>query len=283
MDILDSIKESIDNNPNLDKSIKTKLFELIIIFHNKFPDIQLDRFNELVKTVKIGRIGKYESLGTSFYNLRENEMLFSDSRIKSLDYDLDNLFMRIVLTMITSNGNFTGFGENEDLKAINSSYEEILANYLVGSSEISDQEEEMIITNTLGNIIGNDKLFDAYFSNNGKMITDSLDQIMSDNKLISKIQHFSSAKKEGSITPSEYANILIDIAKMIDSAILKGFIKDANVLENIDALYPNSSNGYNSINHQGLEVPKEMIRELMTKYGLVKDAKDSSKSRIIRQ
>ena len=92
MDILDSIKESINSNPNLDNTIKTKLFELIIIFNNKFPNIKLNKFNELVKTVKIGRIGKYETLGTSFYNVQENEMLFSPNRLEKIDYNLDNLF-----------------------------------------------------------------------------------------------------------------------------------------------------------------------------------------------
>lgn len=180
MDILDSIKESIESNNNIDKTIKMKLFELIIIFHNKFPDIKLDRFNNLVKTVKIGRIGKYETLGTSFYDVRENEILFSPNRIKNIDYDLDNLFMRIVLSMITSTGTYSGFNSDPDLRALNSAYEEILANYLVGSSEVSDQDEEMVITNIIGNIIGTDKLFDAYFSNNGKMITDILETIEKD-------------------------------------------------------------------------------------------------------
>ena len=177
MDILDSIKESINSNPNLDNTIKTKLFELIIIFNNKFPNIKLNKFNELVKTVKIGRIGKYETLGTSFYNVQENEMLFSPNRLEKIDYNLDNLFMKIILSMITSNGTYSGFNSDPSLNALNSAYEEILANYLVGSSEVSDQEEEMIITNIVGHIIGVDKLFDAYFSNNGKMILDILEEI----------------------------------------------------------------------------------------------------------
>ena len=177
MDILDSIKDSINSNPNLDNTLKTKLFELIIIFHNKFPNIKLDRFNNLVKTVKIGRISKYETLGTSFYNVRDNEMLFSPSRLEKIDYDLDNLFMRNILSMITSTGIYSGFNSEPSLNALNSAYEEILANYLVGSSEVSDQEEEMVITNIVGHIIGVDKLFDAYFSNNGKMILDILNNI----------------------------------------------------------------------------------------------------------
>ena len=107
-------------------------------------------------------------------------MLFSPNRIKNIDYDLDNLFMRIVLSMITSTGTYSGFNSDPDLRALNSAYEEILANYLVGSSEVSDQDEEMVITNIIGNIIGTDKLFDAYFSNNGKMITDILETIEKD-------------------------------------------------------------------------------------------------------
>ena len=129
MDILDSIKESIESNKNIEKDIKTKLFELIIIFHNRFPDIKLDRFNELVKTVKLGRIGKYESLGTSFYNVRDNEILFSPNRLNNIDYDLDNLFMRIVLSMITSTGTYSGFNSDPDLHALNSAY--VLINYLM--------------------------------------------------------------------------------------------------------------------------------------------------------
>lgn len=180
MDILDSIKESIENNQNIDKSIKMKLFELIIIFHNKFPNIKLDKFNELVKTVKIGKIGKYESIGVCFYNVRTNEMLFSPNKIDNIDYNLDNLFMRIILSMITSNGTYSGFNSDPDLNALNSAYEEILANYLVGSSEVSDQEEEMTITNMIGEVIGTEKLFDAYFTNNGKMIKDIIEQIEND-------------------------------------------------------------------------------------------------------
>ena len=181
MDILDSIKNSIESNPSLDSSIKTKLFELIIIFHNKFPEIKLDIFNNLVKNVKLGRIGKYESLGTSFYNVRDNEILFSPDRLKNLDYNLDNIFMRIVLSMITSTGTYSGFNSDHDLNALNSAYEEILANYLVGSSEVSDQEEEMVITNLIGITIGEDKLFNAYFSNNGELIKKEI-EILENNK-----------------------------------------------------------------------------------------------------
>lgn len=173
MDIIDTIKESIDSNSNLDNSIKLKLFELIIIFHKKLPNINLDRFNQLVKTVKIGRIGKFESRGTSIYDVRENQILFSPDRLK-IDYDLDNLFMRAILGMITSTGQYTGFNSDYELTSLNKAYEEILATYLVGNEEISDQEEEMVVTNLIGNIIGTDTLFNAYFKNDGNSVKSAL-------------------------------------------------------------------------------------------------------------
>ncbi len=265
MDILDSIKESIDSNQDIDESIKEKLFDLIIIFHNKFSDIKLDRFSELVKTVKLGRIGKYESLGTSFYNVKDNEILLSPNRIKNIDYDLDNLFMRIVLSMITSNGAYSGFNSDKDLRALNSAYEEILANYLIGSSEVSDQEEEMVITNIIGNIIGVDKLFEAYFSNNGKMISDALEQIENDCKLLKIFEHFASAKLHGFIIPNEYADNIKYTVDLTSKALNKGLINLDN-LEMIYELCPDSGLGYNNMNHHGLDVPKDMCKSLLNQY-----------------
>lgn len=176
MDIMDEIKNSINSNMNLDQLIKEKLFEMIIIFHNKFPNINLNQYNALSKTVKIGRIGKYETRGVSVYDAKDNAILFSPNRLK-LDYNLDNLFMRATLGMITSTGKYSGFNSEPDLLALNSAYEEILANYLVGTSEISDQEEEMVITNLVGIVIGEDILFNAYFANDGELIKNEIKTI----------------------------------------------------------------------------------------------------------
>ncbi len=274
MDILDSIKSSIESNTNLDNMTKSKIFELIIIFNNKFSDIKLDKFNELVKTVKLGRISKYESLGTSFYDVTNNEILFSPNRIENIDYDLDNLFMRIILSMITSNGKYSGFNSTPDLRVLNSAYEEILANYIVGCSEVSDQEEEMVITNILANITGKNKLFDAYFTNNGQIITDSVNQLGPNymNIFTNKLNHFSEAKQNGAIHEDEYANILMTLLEFLTKGIEKGIIKDENVLTDIYALVPDSSMGYNdSINHGKLKEVKQKIKEILTRCNIVVD------------
>ena len=100
--MLEEIRNSINNNPYLEKNIKVELFRLIVIFNDKFPDINLNTFNKLVKDVKIGRISKYESRGTVVYDVNTNEILFSPQNLEQ-DYDVDNLFMQAVLGMITTN------------------------------------------------------------------------------------------------------------------------------------------------------------------------------------
>ena len=271
MDILDSIKSSIESNTNLDNMTKSKIFELIIIFNNKFPDIKLDKFNELVKTVKLGRISKYESLGTSFYDVTNNEILFSPNRIENIDYDLDNLFMRIILSMITSNGKYSGFNSTPDLRVLNSAYEEILANYIVGCSEVSDQEEEMVITNILANIIGKDKLFEVYFTNNGQQITDILNKLENENmsKFLDEYNRFSEAKLNGTSYKEEYSNIISHELFIADKAIQLKYITNLEILDDIDALVPNSSDGYNSGINFNTNIARENMNILIQKYSNV--------------
>lgn len=171
--MLEQIQDSINKNPYLEKDIKVELFKLIVIFNNKFPNIKLDTFNKLVSTVKVGRISKYESRGTSIYDVNTNEILFSPNRLQQ-NYDVDNLFMQAVLGMITASEyndrKFTGFDTDESLTHLNRAYTEIVADYLIGSGEVSDLEEEKIFTNQIGILIDEDTLFDAYFNNDGNKI-----------------------------------------------------------------------------------------------------------------
>ena len=166
--VLDDIKESLQRNPNLTPDVKMKIFELVMIFHKKLPAINLNRLSEKLKTVKIGRLSKYERKGTYYYDLFRNEILFS--RDLENDYDIDHLFMKAILQMSTCTNTFTGFSSDDRLRALNLAYTEILANYLVGNEGISDLEEEMLVTNLLSHIVGKDTMFNSYFTNNGEPI-----------------------------------------------------------------------------------------------------------------
>lgn len=169
MESLDIIKSSLDSNPHLDDEIKNKLFELSIILNKKMPNVDLSKLNEKLKTVKIGRISRFEKKGVYFYDVYNNEIQFSSDKLKK-DYDLNNIFMKAVLSMATSANGYTGFNSDERLKTLNMAYTEILANFLVGNEEESDLEEEMLVTNLLSHIVGKDTMFNAYFTNDGDPI-----------------------------------------------------------------------------------------------------------------
>lgn len=165
MDSLEQIKVSLENNPNLNNEIKNKLFELVLVYHKKLPEINLSRLNERLKTVSFGKISKFERKGTYFYDVFKNKILFSGN-IEG-PYDIDHLLMKAILQMSTSTNTFTGFHSDERLRALNLAYTEILANYIIGNEGESDLEEEVLIANLISHIVGKDTLYNSYFTNNG--------------------------------------------------------------------------------------------------------------------
>lgn len=168
MSFLEEIRVSLKSNPNLTDEIRNKLFELVIVFNKKMPDINLSRLNEKLKTVKLGKLSKFERKGTYYYDVFKNEILFS-KELES-NYDIDHLLTKAILQMSTSTETFTGFNSDDRLRALNLAYTEILANYIVGNEGDSDLEEEMLVTNLLSHIVGKDTMFNSYFTNNGEPI-----------------------------------------------------------------------------------------------------------------
>lgn len=168
MSFLEEIRISLKSNPNLTDEIRNKLFELVVVFNKKMPDINLSRLNEKLKTVKLGKLSKFERKGTYYYDVFKNEILFS----KDLEgnYDINHLLTKAILQMSTSTETFTGFNSDDRLRALNLAYTEILANYIVGNEGDSDLEEEMLVTNLLSHIVGKDTMFNSYFTNNGEPI-----------------------------------------------------------------------------------------------------------------
>lgn len=174
MSFLEEIRISLKSNPNLTDDLREKLFGLIVIFNKKIPNINLSKLNEKLKTVKLGKLSKFERKGTYYYDVFKNEILFS----KDLEgnYDIDHLLMKAILEMSTSAGTFTGFHSDDRLRALNLAYTEILANYIIGNEGDSDLEEEMLVTNLLSHIVGKDTMFNSYFTNNGEPIIKAMQE-----------------------------------------------------------------------------------------------------------
>ena len=161
---LNEIKNSLNSNPNLTDDIKDCLMELISLFNSKFPDVKLTNLNERLKTLKIIRGSRFLIKNSSYYDPIDNEILINLVKIDD-SIDCKHVFMRELLNMITAKDNFTGFNKDNAYEALNIGYTEILANYLVGNENESEYEDEIVATNMIAEVIGNDTLFNAYFNN----------------------------------------------------------------------------------------------------------------------
>ena len=52
MDIMDIIQETLQNNKHINKEVSDGIFELVVIFHNYFPKVNLENLNKRLKTLK---------------------------------------------------------------------------------------------------------------------------------------------------------------------------------------------------------------------------------------
>ena len=164
---LNEIKNSLNSNPNL-TDIRDCLMELIYLFNSKFPTINLSNLNERLKTLKIIKGSKYLVKNSSHYNPLNNELLINLSKIN--DNDCKHILMRELLNIITAKDNFSGFNVDNDYEALNIGYTERLTNFLVGNESKSEYEDEIVASNLLERIIGEDKMFNAYFNNDASLI-----------------------------------------------------------------------------------------------------------------
>ncbi len=169
MDVLDEIKANLESNTNLTDEVKARMFDLVVLFHQKLPDVDLGRLKEKIKDVKLGKIGVYEGKGPVIYDALKNEISFCRKKLEG-DYDPDHMMMKGLLGMISSRENYYGFDKDGKLRSLNIGYTEMLANFIVGNEGVCDYEEELLATDLISQIIGQETLFVAYFSNDTEIV-----------------------------------------------------------------------------------------------------------------
>ncbi len=175
MDIMNQIRESLNKNNMISDSVKDNLFELINIFHEKFPNISLENLNNRLINLKIETGSKYVYKEVSNYNPSENVLILNMEELNK-DYDIKHVLMYELLHIITAKDNYVGFDYDHKLIALNTGYTEILTNNLVGNESDSDYHiDEVIATNLIANMIGNDIMLKAYFTNDFNLINNVLE------------------------------------------------------------------------------------------------------------
>ena len=171
--MMEQIKFILDGNENLTLEVKDNLLELITIFHEIFKDIDLTTLKERLKDLKIKRESMYLVKMPCKYIPHNNEIAINYGLIT--EADARHWLMHCLLGVITANGNHYGFNdENDSLLALNEGYTEILTNNLVGDVDNNFFTDEIIMTNLISKVIGNDVLFDAYFKNDSHKVVSAM-------------------------------------------------------------------------------------------------------------
>lgn len=171
---LENIKGSLDGNNNFTDEVRDNIYGLTNVFQERYPEISLENLDRCLKTLKITKSNKFVNKRISKYNPLTNVLEFNKSEMEK-DYDMRHVMMYHLLEMITNNGEQVGFNKNDMFKALHAGYTEILTNYLIGNEGDNDYlHNEIITTNMIALLVGNDVLFDSYFHNDTEALIKSL-------------------------------------------------------------------------------------------------------------
>lgn len=174
---VEELRGILNKNVNLTDDIKDNILSLCDIFIEQFPNVSLNNLRRILLNLKIKKVSKYVTNEYAYYNGSDNILYVNYHKITD-ENDVKHIMMHQLLNIITYNGHFSGFNENNFLKALNIGFTEILTNNLVGNNgEISYYDDEVIATNLLSTIVGFDILVKAYFENDAKLVLNSLVEV----------------------------------------------------------------------------------------------------------
>lgn len=174
MDIMDMIRESLRNNKYINPEVGDGIFELVVIFHNNFPNVSLENLNKRLKTLKIEKTSKFEKSHISSYSFAKNILYFNSDEINK-GYDARHVMMFELLNIITATDYQVGFNTDNRFLALNIGFTEIIANYLVGNNkEMLLYPDEASMTNLITTVVGFENMLCAYFNNDSKFLLNKL-------------------------------------------------------------------------------------------------------------
>lgn len=177
MNMVDDIRTVLDNNANLSPELKDNIFELVVLFNQKFPNVSLEDLKKHLSTLKIEKLNKFLNNDISMYDNRLNILYLNASKLER-GYDGKHVLMYELLNMISSNEHQMGFDRDGKFEALNVGYTEILANYLVGNDgDYMFYPDEAISTNLISVMIGADVLARAYFTHDTDLLIESLNKV----------------------------------------------------------------------------------------------------------
>ena len=170
MDIMDMVKQSLNANNSISDGLRQNIYELVLILHTKFPDVDLTNLCNRLKTLQVKKLNKFINNNVSMYSNVENILYLNNEKLSG-DYDAKHVLMYEILNIASSTETTRGFVQDGRFEALNVGYTEIMANFLVGNeSDKAMYPNQAAETNLISIIIGNDILKKAYFTNDTELL-----------------------------------------------------------------------------------------------------------------
>ena len=153
MNMVDDIRTVLDNNANLSQEFKDNIFELVVLFNQRFPGVPLDDLKAHLATLQVQKLNKFLNCNVSLFDNKQNILFLNASKLDN-GYDAKHILMYEILNMISSNDHQMGFIRDGKFVALNTGYTEILANFLVGNEgDVLLFPDEAIATNLISVMI----------------------------------------------------------------------------------------------------------------------------------
>ena len=170
MDIMNIVKQTLFANNGISDGLRSNIYELVMILHTKFPDVDLSNLCNRLKTLQIKKLNKFINNNVSMYSNVENILYLNQEKLSG-DYDAKHVLMYEILNIASSTETKRGFIQDGRFEALNVGYTEIMANFLVGNeSDKALYPNQAAETNLISIIIGNDVLKKAYFTNDTELL-----------------------------------------------------------------------------------------------------------------
>lgn len=230
------------NNVGKDNSVEDKIVSYVMKL-SETVNINIDGFYERMKSLKMEPLSMYANNGLVSYDSASNTGFISANVLKNDEenkYNVDNIFAQLMLMITTAREiqmdnemiNSYGFGHVRELDALNKACTYMIASNLVGSSEKSNNEEELMLLNMLNKTLKdtNSKIdfIDAYFSNNGQLLKSELNTKGINDDILNEINYLNEAKLNGLNVPDRYASISNKINRNYAMFISNRQITDAD-------------------------------------------------------
>lgn len=248
------------NNIGKDNTVEDKIFGYLIKMSSIFK-IDFSNFYNQMKTFKLKPLSVFENKGFDDYDPKENIGYINPyvlNKDPNNEFNIDQIFTKIMLKTTTAKGNFYGFGNDSKLHALNEACTSMIAQNLSGSPAKSLLEEEMLALNMINVMLKNKPnskidFITAYFTNNGALLKQELNNMGIDDDILNQLNYMQQAKLSDINIPDLFAKIANKINKVFATLVSNKVITDKEVIDKYQS---------NLVNNQVLDYSHVKLDEI---------------------